>query len=281
MIFISSSCIKSEFIKDSVYNLSSSGFKHIELSGGTNYYDYIEKDLIALKKEFDLNYLIHNYFPPPSNHFVLNLASLEDSVFNSTINHIKSAIKLAVKLGSKKYSFHAGFRINPDKKELGNRFTGGQLFDKELSGEKFLAGYKQINENGKNIALYIENNVLTSENYKRFNENPFMLVNSNDYFELKKKVPFNLLLDIAHLKVTCNTLNLNFENQLEQLIECTDYIHLSNNDGFSDSNQEITRNSRLYNILKNYSFKNKTITLEIYSNLDSIKRSYHLMEELL
>ena len=71
MIFVSSACLRNKKIKDSVKELADNGFTNIELSGGTEYYDNFEVDLLNLKKDYNLNYQCHNYFPPPKNHFVL------------------------------------------------------------------------------------------------------------------------------------------------------------------------------------------------------------------
>ena len=73
--------------------MADNGFTNIELSGGTEYYDNFENDLINLKKEFDLNYLIHNYFPPPLEHFVLNLASTDKDIYEKSLSHYKRAIQ--------------------------------------------------------------------------------------------------------------------------------------------------------------------------------------------
>ena len=81
MIYISSSCVKNTKIKDSVEELATNGFKNIELSGGTEYYDNFENDLLELKDKYNLNYRCHNYFPPPKKHFVLNLASPNNETF--------------------------------------------------------------------------------------------------------------------------------------------------------------------------------------------------------
>ena len=76
MIYISTSCIKNnKKIKTSVEELAINGFSNIELSGGTEPYDQMEYDLLELKDKYNLNYRCHNYFPPPIEPFVLNLAS--------------------------------------------------------------------------------------------------------------------------------------------------------------------------------------------------------------
>ena len=127
MIYVSSSCIKANFIKESVSTLAEAGFKQIELSGGTEYYSDFEKDLLRLQDKFGLNYLIHNYYPPPQKHFVINLASLDSTIYERSIAHCKTAIDLSKKLGGGKYGIHAGFLINFRTEEIGQKITYAEL----------------------------------------------------------------------------------------------------------------------------------------------------------
>ena len=60
MIYISSSCIPNVKIKDSVQALALNGFKNIELSGGTHYYEGFENDLLEPKHKYNLSYRCHN-----------------------------------------------------------------------------------------------------------------------------------------------------------------------------------------------------------------------------
>ena len=144
MIYISSSCIPSVKIKDSVQELASNGFNHIELSGGTNYYVGFEDDLLELKDKYNLSYLCHNYFPPPNEHFVLNLASLNDSIFKNSLDHIKKAISLSKVLGARKYGFHAGFLIDIDVSEIGKKISKTNLFSRQESVNRFCLAYENI-----------------------------------------------------------------------------------------------------------------------------------------
>ena len=64
MIYVSSACVRRDTIKESVEELAQSGFKSIELSGGTEYYQGYQESLLELKNKYNLNYLLHNYFPP-------------------------------------------------------------------------------------------------------------------------------------------------------------------------------------------------------------------------
>ena len=79
---------------------------NIELSGGTPNVEQLDK-LLSLNSE--CNFQIHNYFPPPKEAFVFNLASEDELIFAKSFHHAHTAIDLAEKLGSKFYSFHAVF----------------------------------------------------------------------------------------------------------------------------------------------------------------------------
>lgn len=280
MIYISSSCVRFDKISESVAFLASHGFKNIELSGGTNYYPEIEDDLVELKHKYNLSYLVHNYFPPPEKHFVLNLASLNDQIFSETINHCQKAINLAEKIGAKKYGLHAGFFIDPSVNDLGKKIKKMPIVNKKDAFKKFCEGFNILNEHKGSIDLYIENNVISASNYQSYNDNVFMLTKSSEYITLKENIDFNFLLDVGHLKVSCQTLGLNFEKEFEALWNISNYIHLSDNDGFHDSNNAISSNSEIFTLLKNHKLPNKVFSLEIYDGLEELKTTYQLLNNL-
>ena len=101
-----------------------------------------------------------------------------------------------------------------------------------------------------------------------------MLTSLADYRELQQHIDFKLLLDVAHLYVSSRTLDFDFKSSLGQMIMETDYIHLSDNDGWYDQNAAFTSDSKLLNKIKKKHLKNKTITLEIYTGLDSLRKSF-------
>lgn len=280
MIYVSSSCVKNKTIKESVLELAVAGFKNIELSGGTQYYDSIEQDLLALKSKYDLIFLCHNYFPPPKINFVINLASLNQEINDLSLNHLKNSIYLSKSLNATVFGFHAGFLINIPVNQIGKSISNQQLFDSTEATNKFIENYNTLKKIS-NVKLYIENNVLSNTNFLNFgNINPFLMTHSSEILELKSVFDFDLLLDVAHLKVSCNTLGLNFENELNALISQSNYIHISDNDGFSDSNGKFLKDSELYKQLKKYDFSKKTITLEVYGTLEELKESYVTAQSL-
>ena len=282
MIFISASYVKHDKGKNSIEELALGGFKNIELSGGTKYCERYKEYLMGLKDRYNLNYLLHNYFPPPKNDFMLNLASLNGEIYQKSLEHYEKAISLSRELGAKKFSFHAGYFIDFAVEEANKKIRLRELYDSGQAIKRFCEGYNFLKETAGDIELYIENNVLSDSNAKIFNErHPFMLTDYKGYEELKSRIDFKLLLDIAHLNVSANSLNVDFTEQLNMMLSISDYIHLSDNDQLHDQNACFSNNSAILNSLKNYDFGNKTITIETRGSVSDIKASQFAVQTAL
>ena len=278
MIFISSSTVRHRKVRDSILELVSYGFKNIELSGGTEYYEGLEDDLVELRAKYNLKYLCHNYFPPPKENFVLNIASLNDEIYGKSCEHFAKAIRLSNKLGSKKFGIHAGFFIDLKLDEIGRGIYKKKFFDKEKSIERFCKGFNELKGISGDVELYIENNVFSQTNYETYKgEVPFMLCSSSHFKELKNKIEFNLLLDLAHLQVSSKSLNLNFDSEFSFLIKNSDYLHVSENNGLEDLNNPIKKDSLLMSMLIKQSLNGKDFTLEIYDDIKNVKESYKIL----
>ena len=103
---------------------------------------------------------------------------------------------------------------------------------------------------------------------------------SNQYLS-KSKLDFNLLLDIGHLYVSCNTLGKNFDQEFNLLSELTDYIHVSDNNGISDENKRLKKGSKIHHALLASNLKDKTFTLEINNDIKGLTDSYDILMELI
>lgn len=275
MIYVSSSCSKQKKIGAAIRELAEHGFRNIELSGGTEYYEGYEEDLFDLKEKYNLNYLVHNYFPPPKEDFVLNLASLDDAIFERSLEQLRKSIRLAHSLGTDKFGFHAGFYVNISLAEIGKAISANHLCNTKQAYERFCSGFNLIKSGSKEVEIYIENNVYSKTNFNTYGlENPFMLTSPAEYKKLQQHIDFKLLLDIAHLYVSSQTHGFDFDSHLDQMTMETDYIHLSDNDGWHDQNAEFISDSKLLNKIRKKHLKDKTITLEIYTGIDGLEASF-------
>jgi len=283
MIYISSYFSKESNISNQVKSLANSGFKNIELTGGTDYYPEYINDLFNLKEEFNLNYKLHNYFPPPQKHFVFNLASLDKQVSEDSLEHAKRSIDLSRTFGISEIGFHAGFFIHIAADELGTDISKRELYDEAEAIDKFVTQLSIINSfAGPDFKVYIENNVVSTRNKKQFpDRNPSMLTCFQDYKELKEKVDFNFLLDVAHLKVSSQSFGLDFEDQFRSLIGCTDYVHVSDNNSLEDQNRIFNEKSQLYKIMQDQDYVDYDFTLEIFGRIEDIKTSQKSLQSII
>ena len=261
-----------EFQQNEIYN--------IELSGGL-----FESSLIPNLKSLasELNFQIHNYFPPPSNPFVFNLASLNPDISKRSFEHALNSIQVASEIGKGFYSFHAGFLLDLDVNELGKKVKKRRINDRSKALQVFLDNVNKLAKvaEAKGIKLLIENNVISAGNYAEFKEDPFLMTQSEECIEVMNAVPSNvkMLVDLAHLKVSSHSLKF---DAIDFLRKCDLWIsayHLSDNDGTRDSNQPFSEDSWFWPYLKkdlNY------YSIEVYTNnFVVLKKQKILLEKFL
>lgn len=243
----------------------------IELSGGRYSKNQIQQ-IASFKKK--LNLRVHNYFPPPKFPFVINLASDNKKILNKSISHIKKSILLVKKLGGNTYSFHAGFRLDPNFKSLGKKFEKIKMISKKKAFNNFVKQTKKISKFAKKnkVNILIENNVVTKKNLNRFKSNPFLLTNYIDVQNFFKLMPKNvrLLIDVAHLKVSAKTEKLNSIKSLRIMNKYAEGYHFSENNGYTDSNSSFNKNAWfLPYVKKNLDY----YSIEIYNESPSKLKS--------
>lgn len=214
---------------------------NIEFSSGMPYYENMEQFFLNSPLK---NKLPHNYFPAPKIPFVLNLASSNSEIRKTSIDHCLNGIKLAKAVNAPFFSAHAGFCIDPSPNELGQKISYVANFNKEEHWNLFFDSLNKIlnfaEEN--EIDFLIENNVIAQFNLVD-NVNPLLCCESTDidylFNKIKSKRLF-ILLDTAHLKVSCKALNLNLDKELACMEKYIKAIHHSDNNGLEDNNQQIT-----------------------------------------
>jgi len=215
---------------------------NIEFSSGMPYFENTEKLFLNSKVKFKLP---HNYFPAPKIPFVLNLASSNIEIRQKSIDHCINGIKLAKAVNAPFFSAHAGFCIDPNPSELGQRIKYSTDFDKNKHWQLFFESLYRILDvaNQYEIDFLIENNVIAPFNLVD-NINPLLCCDSDEINYLFSEIGSDrlfLLLDTAHLKVSCKTLNLDLIATFKAVKTYIKAIHHSDNDGFKDTNDRLTQ----------------------------------------
>ncbi len=282
MIFVSSASLKEKNLNKLLNHFKKKKILNIELSGGTRFNKNLNTIISNQKKK--MKFTLHNYFPPPQKDFILNLGSLNEKNRLDSIKLCTKAINICKKFKITKYAVHAPFLIDFTPNEAGQLIRKRKLSNRKKVIIQFIKSWKELKKKaGKNVSLYIENNVLSYENYRNFNsKNPFLLTDYKSYIELRKKIDFKILLDLGHLYVSCKTLNKEFQNEADKLCKLTDYFHISDNDGRRDENKGLIKNSEISKFLLKKKIKNNsTITLEIYQSINIIKKNIKILSKLI
>ena len=121
----------------------------------------------------------------------------------------------------------------------------------------------------------VENNVVSKKNLLEFEKNPFLMGDPEETLKIMKNSPNNikLLVDVAHLKVSANSLNYKSE---DLFLKCNDYIsgyHLSDNNGLADTNDTINEQSWFWKyIKKDLDYYSLEIYGETVENLKKIRK---------
>jgi len=240
MIYVSTGGFREKPAAAVSAELFSAGVEAVELSGGAYSVTQLT-DLQALAPK--MHFQIHNYFPPPADPFVLNLGSLDREVGERSVAHVEQALEWCGALGGDRYSFHAGFLLDPKVDELGRRIPARSLFDRDGCIEAFVSRITRLARLAAKagITLMIENNVLSAKNAQEFPANPLLMCDPEECREIMGLLPAAVkqLIDVAHLKVSANSLDFDPSRMFDLCGERIAGFHLSDNDGLEDSNQPV------------------------------------------
>ena len=255
MIYISTGGFKDNTSSKSISNLLKNGINSIELSGGKFEDFQIDKLKKFKNSNKNLSLQVHNYFPPPEKPFVFNLGSLDTEISTKSLDHAINSINLVSSLGGNYYSFHAGFLLDPKVNELGKKIKKRVIYNRDKSIRNFISRVNKLSDiaSKKNITLLIENNVLSLNNFKEFGQNVLLMVDKNECLEIMNEINQNnvrMLIDVAHLKVSANSLRFNPVIFLSSLEKWIAGYHFSDNNGTSDDNQKFTKDSWFWPYIK-------------------------------
>lgn len=227
--------------------------------------------------------LIHNYFPPPPEPFVLNLASPGEE----SLSLCREALRLSAAAGAPFYSVHAGFAMTLRPEQLGDHFAQAgksRPVDREAAEKAFDRNVRTLAREAADFGLRIllENNVV-SEAHLRAGLNHALLMSTPDeiigHLARWNDLPVGMLLDTGHAHVTARTLGFPPEDFLA-LGDRVEGLHLSDNDGRTDSNQPFGRSAWFAPHLEK--FAGLPAVIEVYG-LDAAGRreQWHTLQSLL
>ncbi|MEK7218324.1 MAG: sugar phosphate isomerase/epimerase family protein [Patescibacteria group bacterium] len=193
-------------------------------------------------------YLLHNYFPPPPEPFVLNLASVDARIRERSMALVRRALSLSAALGAPLYSVHAGFVTDP---------TLAFIFpkpDRPDAGQEALRRFVESIRGllpfaeRAGVRLLVENNVC-----ERHNMGTLLLQTTDEFQEFFGMIasPFlGILVDTGHLNVSAATYGFNRMEFIAVLAPYIGAFHLHDNDGSADQHRPVEEGSWITGVLR-------------------------------
>ena len=203
----------------------------------------------------DTSFLIHNYFPAPTDAFVLNLASADVSVLARSLHMAEANIRLSSRLGSPFYSVHAGFAAEFRPASLGHTLDRGAMVPREAALTTFRQSIELLatKADEAGIDLLIEPNVVDHRNLVEGRNELLLLAESDEIVEFFVRMNhprLGLLLDVGHLKVTARTLGFDREEFVEAVAPWVRGLHIHENDGNADQHRPLDAKSWALDIVR-------------------------------
>lgn len=260
-IFVSTVCLPGvQTINSRVSLYRSRGLNAIELGGGISSTEVILSQISGM----ECNFLLHNYFPPPIDSFILNLASSNTDIRQRSIDFVSAAIALTASLGAQFYSVHAGFVTDPTSFE-NNSFVLPNPSSPDASCyalNRFISALEVENDCAEHlgIGLLVENNVCTTALRGKL-----LLQIADEFLELFDKLKsknLGILLDTGHLNVTAHTFGFDPMSFVDQVAPYIRAFHVHDNDGVADTHQPIQPDSWVFDVLRQPKFVDLPIIIE-------------------
>jgi sugar phosphate isomerase/epimerase len=254
-MYCSTICLSSKYDFSNTLNIYDKlGIKNIELGHCKG-----PVDLNILKKH-DFKYTVHNYFPPPEKPFIINLASQDKLIREESIIQIKKSIDFCTDYNINLFSFHAGFRIDPDMKL---KFNPSNIPEYETSYNTFKESVAEIVDYAEriNVKVAVENSALSEYNLVDGQNKLLLMCELYEFERLFNEVNsgnLGVLLDIGHLKLSSNLLHLNADEFIYKLKDKIFAVHIHENNGRVDEHRLIKEGDWSLSLLGKY-FKNSDI----------------------
>ncbi|MEQ1861198.1 MAG: sugar phosphate isomerase/epimerase family protein [Chthoniobacteraceae bacterium] len=248
-IFISTAAFGGATLREIIARCEAHGVAHLELSSGVRL-EADWRDIARAARDRGMRLLVHNYFPPPADPFVLNLAATDTAIRERSLAFCRDAIDLAAELGAPFYSVHSGFSLNLTPAMLGHpelQAAAGRI-PRDAARATFLASVRELLPRARSagIRLLVENNVLSPRYRQREAENPLLLCDAAEVLWLMHEVAdpaLGLLFDTGHAKVSATALGFDVREFVAGVAPHIGKWHVSDNDGITDQNRACREDS--------------------------------------
>jgi sugar phosphate isomerase/epimerase len=259
-LYVSTNCFPDRSPDGILTAIRQGGWTHVEFSG-INTSPSAAISLCRRLRSEGVEVLLHNYFPPSDEPFVLNLASTDPELQRRSRVHCQEAIILSAELGAPFFAAHAGFAADLPPSVLGDhqrlrRFCqeGHGLQPVKEANAVFAESVKSLAEFGRRygVRFLIENHVAEEALGPDAARLLLLCLEAEDFIELAKATgveDFGVLLDVGHLRCTSGVLGFSKEEFCQALSSWIYAFHLSDNDGRRDAHRPFDADSWFLDVI--------------------------------
>jgi sugar phosphate isomerase/epimerase len=217
---------------------------------------------------YSFEYLVHNYFPTPEDSFVVNIASLDESIHSRSIEHIKKSIEFCTEIGAKLYTFHPGFLTDPKGSNPSNQnydFRWDKEFLKKANYEK---AWEQMVGAFQEIIPYAQEKQVSIafETEGSFHKKDHLMMQHpkeyEQFFKLFTSDEIGVNLNIGHLILAANAFDFSYQTFVDLIAEYVVAMELSHNDGVEDQHLPLQPDGWYWPLILDKRFENTYKILE-------------------
>ena len=250
-IFVSTTFAKDNSkISDVLWICKKANISNIEL-GSNHIYENNFKKII---KQYNFRFIVHNYFPVPKKDFIVNIASSNKKIRNLSLKHIKRSISFCKETGSKLYTFHPGFVVDPFAISNSKK-NYDFIWKNKNSNKNYNLAFKNMLSSLKKIVNFAKKKkvniaIETEGSYRK--KNFLLLQRPAEYKKLFKFFSPNDLginLNIGHLNLASRAFNFSKEKFVKMLKPYIVALELSHNNGFEDQHLPLQKGKWYWSII--------------------------------
>jgi sugar phosphate isomerase/epimerase len=229
--------------------------------------------------------LIHNYFPPPAEPFVLNLASQDDGVRARSLAMAQQALATSAAVGAPFYSVHAGFAGEFSPAALGGTLERHRVAPRDQALDTFATSIRTLcaEAASHDIGLLIEPNVVEERNLVSGDNQLLLLAEASEIDEFMRTIDhaaLGLLLDTGHLNVSARTLGFVREEFVEAVGGYVRAFHIHDNDGRTDQHQPVTDESWIWPVIEEPALAELPAVIEArFESVTSLKAHHDRLQQ--
>jgi sugar phosphate isomerase/epimerase len=282
-VYVSTACLSGESDVFRVLDAyAAAGLRAVELGATLSYLDGMEPYLF---KRYGFDFIVHSYFPPPRERIVVNLASQDAAALDRSRRQIKRSIDFCQTLGTDFFSFHSGFRVEPDEHF---RFqANGSAASYEVAFGTFVESVKGIDAyaRSKGVRIAVENHGMPEKDLTRGKNLTYLLCEAWEFERLWEVVPSSnvgILLDLGHLRIASRSLGFDREELIDRVKGRVLSVHVHDNDGRADEHREVNEGSWCLDVLRRGGFSEIKVVMESHGlSIDRIVEQVRLLEKAL